>query len=101
MEDKIKTVLQESLLKINEYCKSIGSSVKFIGHIDDLRVLNIYPFFGISDPLGIRMNVSGMDRGKKEILEILTKNGVKAYFENTPDGVGFSGILMESEASNV
>lgn len=101
MEDKIKTVLQESLLKINEYCKSIGSSVKFLGHIDDLRVLNIYPFFGISDPLGIRMNVSGMDRGKKEILEILTKNGVKAYFENTPDGVGFSGILIESEASNV
>ena len=96
MEGKIETVLQESLLKINEYCESIGSSVKFIGHIDDLRVLNIYPYFGISDPLGIRMNISGMDRGKKEILEILANNGVKAYFENTPDGIGFSGILIES-----
>ena len=96
MEDKIKAVLQECLLKINEYCESIGSSVKFIGHIDDLRVLNIYPYFGISDPLGIRMNISGMDRGKKEILEILANNGVKAYFENTPDGIGFSGILIEN-----
>lgn len=100
MENKIKTVLQKSLLEINEYCKSIGSSVKFIGHIDDLSTLNIYPCFGITDPLGIRVNISGMDRGKKEILEILTNNGVKAYFENTPDGIGFSGILMESEVSN-
>ena len=98
---KLESVLDKSLEEINQYCNSLRSSVTFIGHIDLPDTLNIYPSIYVSDALKIRVNITDIEKGRVEIIDILAKNGVSAIYERDAEtGVGFVGTLAESEVQN-
>ena len=95
--EKLNDVLEKALAEINEYCLSIHSKVVFLGHVESPELL-IYPHFTLIDPLGTGVNVSSMHKSKsREILEILTRNGISATFGRDRDtnSIEFLGTIKK------
>ena len=98
----LNSILEKALEDVNQYCTSIKSEVTFTGHCDYPDTLYIYPCVYVSDPLEISVNIGTMRKGRKEISEILAKNGITGSFGRDGNGsIEFEGtIQLGSEVSN-